>query len=164
MPLFPDYHIGPRAMKYFKLGYQCQMRGDLEEAVRHYKRSLEIESSAEGHTFLGWAYSFMGRLDEAIDECRRAIAIDPEFGNPYNDIGAYLLQSGAVDEAIPWLEKARTAPRYENPEYAWCNLGKAYELKGLWPLAREAYQQALEIRGDYLPATAALDRVEVKLN
>jgi hypothetical protein len=34
-------------------------------------------------------------LDEATDECRRAIEIDPEFGgNPSNDIGFYLTQQG----------------------------------------------------------------------
>jgi Tfp pilus assembly protein PilF len=33
-------------------------------------------------------------LDEATDECRRAIEIDPQFGNPSNDIGVYLTQQG----------------------------------------------------------------------
>ena len=32
----------------------------------------------------------------------------PTFGNPYNDIGAYLIAKGELDEAIEWLEKAKT--------------------------------------------------------
>ncbi|NIO09761.1 MAG: tetratricopeptide repeat protein, partial [Deltaproteobacteria bacterium] len=44
--------------------------------------------TAEAYTFLGWTYSFMGQLNEAIEECQRAITLDPDFGNPYNDIGA----------------------------------------------------------------------------
>ena len=51
-----------------------------------------------------------GRLEEAIEECHKAIAVDPTFGNPYNDIGAYLIEMGRLDEAIPWLERA-TGPR-----------------------------------------------------
>ena len=41
---------------------------------------------------------------------KKAIAIDSDFGNPYNDIGASLIQLGEHDAAIPWLEKAIVAP------------------------------------------------------
>src|SRR5215831_8755927 len=103
-----------QARKYFEQAYRHQMKGELEEAAALYKKSIETFPTAEAHTFLGWTYSFDGRLDEAISECRRAIEIDPDFGNPYNDIGAYLIEQGALDEAIPWLEKATRATRYES--------------------------------------------------
>lgn len=162
--MFPEYHIGPDAFKYFRMAYEFQMQGELDKAVIYYKKSLEIEPSAEAYTFLGWTYSFMGKLLEAIEECHKAIAVDPDFGNPYNDIGAYLLQMGRFDEAIPWLEKAKKAKRYENPEFPYCNLGRIYELKGLWPLAMEQYKKALKIRSDYMPARIALSRLQAYLN
>ena len=71
---------------------------------------------------------------------------------------------GKIDEAIPWLEKAKKAGRYENPEFAYCNLGKIYELKGIWPRALEEYKKALEIQENYLPAHQALMRLESYLN
>ena len=40
----------------------------------------------------------MGKLDEAIEECYKAIDRDPDFGNPYNDIGAYLIEKGQLDK------------------------------------------------------------------
>lgn len=162
--MFPDYRIGPEASKFFKMAYEFQMKGELERAVIYYKKSLEIQPTAEAYTFLGWTYSFMGKLQEAIKECHKAIAVDPEFGNPYNDIGAYLLQMGKIDEAIPWLEKGKKAKRYENPEFPCCNLGRIYELKGLWPLAMEEYKKALEIREEYMPARIALMQLEANLN
>ena len=162
--MFPQYKIGPEALKYFKLAYECQMRGELQQAITYYKKSLEIEPTAEAHTFLGWTYSFMERLEEAIAECHKAIAIDPEFGNPYNDIGAYYIQMGKFDEAIPWLEKAKHAKRYENPEFPHCNLGRIYEQKGYWPLALQEYREALRIRPDYAPARVALQELEARLN
>ena len=106
----------------------------------------------------------MGKLAEAIQECHKAIAADPDFGNPYNDIGAYYLQMGKLDAAIPWLEKAKKARRYENPEFAYCNLGKIYELQGLWPKAMEEYKRALETQENYVPAQVALQRLESYLN
>ncbi|MFQ5604237.1 MAG: tetratricopeptide repeat protein [bacterium] len=151
-------------MKYFKMAYEFQMEGNLEQAIIHYKKSLEIEPTAEAYTFLGWTYSFMGRLEEAIDECHKAIAIDPDFGNPYNDIGAYLLQIGKFDQAIGWFEKAKKAKRYENPEFAYCNLGRVFELKCMWPQAMEEYKKALKILKDYTPAKIALKKLEAKLN
>src|SRR5437870_13545797 len=94
------------AWSFFQQAYEHQMKGELEEAVNLYKRSIESHPTAEAYTFLGWTYSFMGRLDEAIDECNRAIEVDLDFGNPYNDIGAYLIEKGQCDEAIPWCERA----------------------------------------------------------
>ena len=162
--MFPNFKLGPEALKYFESAYEFQMQGELEKAVFYYKKSLEIEQTAEGYTFLGWTYSFMGKLEAAMAECHKAIAADPDFGNPYNDIGVYYLQMGKLDAAIPWLEKAKKARRYENPEFAYCNLGKIYELKGLWPRAMEEYKKALAIQKDYLPARVGLVRLETYLN
>ncbi|RMI13542.1 MAG: tetratricopeptide repeat protein [Calditrichaeota bacterium] len=162
--MFPDYKIGPKAKEYFIRGYMHQMRGELEAAVECYKKSLEIEETAEGHTFLGWAYSMMGRLEEAIEECYKAIDIDPEFGNPYNDIGAYLLEMGQPDAAIPWLEMAKQTRRYATPEYAYTNLGRAYEMKGMWPLALSQYEAALRINPEFEPARVARDALRRRLN
>ena len=159
-----DYRIGPEAFRYFKEAYQHQVKGEFTEAISKYKRSLEIQPTAEAYTFLGWTYSHMGDLELAIDMCHKAIDVDPEFGNPYNDIGAYLLQMGELDAAIPWLQKAQNAARYENPEFPYCNLGKIYEMKGLWPLALQEYRQALTIQPEYEPAKEAEARIASLLN
>jgi tetratricopeptide (TPR) repeat protein len=160
----PDYRIGPEAFKYFQSAYQHQMRGEFEAAVADYKKSLAIEPTAEAYTFLGWTYSKMGDLDAAIEMCHKAIAVDPDFGNPYNDIGAYQLQLGQLEAAIPWLQKAKKAPRYENPEFPYCNLAKLYELRGLWPLALQEYLDALKLRPDYEPARVSAARLASLLN
>ncbi len=162
--MFSDFKIGPQAMKFFQMGYQSQMEGKLEEAEYYYKKSLEIEKTAEAFTFLGWTYSQMNKLEKAIKECQKAINIDPDFGNPYNDIGSYLSQLGQLDEAILWMEKAKLALRYATPEYAYFNLGQVYEMKGLWPKALREYRDALKINRDYEPAKVAFSRLESRLN
>ena len=87
--------------------------------------------TAEAYTFRGWAYQSFGRTDDAIEECKRAIQVDPDFGNPYNDIGAYLIAKGELDEAIEWLEKAKLAPKYEPRHFPFMNLGRLYAQKGM---------------------------------
>jgi Tfp pilus assembly protein PilF len=113
---------------------------------------------------LGWAYSFLHRYDEAIEECKHAIAVDPEFGNPYNDIGSYLIRLGKFDEAIPWLEHAITAKRYESRHFPHANLGRVYLAKrDLLKAARE-FGKALEIEPRYLLARQLLSALSAQLN
>src|SRR5574341_1567727 len=131
------------AVQLFQEAYACQMSERLEEAIELYKKSIEIYPTAEAHTFLGWAYSFQGRLDAAIEECKKAIDLDPDFGNPYNDIGAYLIEKEIYDEAIPWLEKATLARRYESHHFPHYNLGRIYLAKGMLKRALEDFEKAL---------------------
>ncbi len=153
-----------RAIRLFEEAYKLQMKGELDEAVKLYKQSIESCPTAEAYTFLGWTYSFMGKLDDAIAECHKAIEVDPTFGNPYNDIGAYLLQMGEADEAIPWLERALGAPRYASYHFAHMNLGRAYEAKRDWLRAKDEYHKALELEQEYRPAAQGLARIRGYLN
>ena len=152
------------AWNLFQQAYEAQMKGRLEEAVQLYKQSLETFPTAEAYTFLGWTYSFMGQLNEAIEECQRAITLDPDFGNPYNDIGAYLIELNQLDDAIPWFEKAMQAKRYESPAFPHMNLGRVYERKGQWDDAIESYKQAVTLNPDYTQAKKAMMRLLTLLN
>ena len=152
------------ALDYFQQAYSCQMKGDLEDAVELYKKSISIVPTAEAHTFLGWTYSFMGRYDDAIAECRQAIGIDPDFGNPYNDIGAYLIEMGDYEAAIPWLEKATEARRYENYCFPHYNLGRVYERKHQWLKAKQCYRDSLQHNPQYTLAKASLRRLRAMMN
>src|SRR5260221_14584478 len=129
------------AKKLFQNAYQLQMQGDFELAAQLYKRSIELHPTAEAHTFLGWTYHYQGKIDEAIDECKKAIAVDPTFGNPYNDIGAYLIERGEHHQAIPWLEQTIASPRYHAFHYPWYNLGPVYRAKQDYTNARHRFQK-----------------------
>jgi Tfp pilus assembly protein PilF len=148
----------------FQQAYESQMDGELDTAVDLYRRSIETFPTAEAHTFLGWTYSFMGKLDEAIEECKKAIEIDPEFGNPYNDIGAYLIEKSRYHEALPWLHKAVRAKRYDNYHFAHYNLGRVYAATELLNRAKQEFQRALHISPDYDTAREALASVNRRIH
>ena len=152
-----------KAIRLFEEAYRAQMSGELEEAIRLYKASIDTYPTAEAHTFLGWTYSFLGRLDLAIEECKRAIEVDPDFGNPYNDIGAYLIELGRDDEAIPWLRKAMEAKRYEAPHYPHYNLGRIWMQKGMLKEAIAEFTKALEIEPEYTLAQETIRKLEAQL-
>ncbi len=147
----------------FYKAYACHMNGRLDDAVTLYRQSIVTLPTAEACTFLGWVYRFQGKLEEAIGECKNAILIDPTLGNPYNDIGAYLIEMERYEESICWLEKATASPRYASYHYPWFNLGRAHAALARWELAYHCFQKANEIEPDYAPAKAAAAHVEVLL-
>jgi tetratricopeptide (TPR) repeat protein len=147
------------AIQLMKEAYIHQMQGDLQRAVELYKLSIDIYPTDEAHTFFGWTYRFMGKFEYAIAECKKAIEVDPSFGNPYNDIGAYLIELGELDNAIPWLEKATLSERYEAYHYPWYNLGRVYVAKELYSMGRACFKRSLEIEPRYTLAEEALAKV-----
>lgn len=152
------------AVRLWQQAHQAQARGQITLAIRLYRQSLRAYPTAEAHTFLGWTYSQIGRTEEAIEQCKLAIEIDPDFGNPYNDIGAYLIELDRWEEAIPWLQKAVEAPRYESRAFPHLNLGRVCERAGDSTRALESYRKALEEDPTYWPARQALRLVIGRLN
>jgi len=153
-----------QARRLWELGTQRLGAGQTEAALELFKQSIAIKPTGEGHTFRGWALSYLGRYEEAIEECKIAIRVDPDFGNPYNDIGVYLMQQGKLDEAIPWLEQAKLAPRYEPRHYPHSNLGTIYERKGRLRQALTEYKAALRFEPRHEPAVRAVARLQANLN
>ena len=136
-----------RATELWQEAYRHQMRGELDLAIEGY-----------------WAMSFQGRLEEATQECLRAIAIDPDFGNPYNDIGVYLMQQGKLDEAIPWLERAKQATRYEPRQFPFMNLARIYVKRGRWWDALREFEGAVRMAPTDTEARRALHGLRARLN
>jgi tetratricopeptide (TPR) repeat protein len=152
-----------KAMALVHKAMDHQMAGELDDAIGLYKRSISLFPTADAHTYLGWAYSFQGKIDEAIAQCEIAIQLDPEFGNPYNDIGVYLMQQQRLDDAIPWLEKAKQAKRYEPRHFPYLNLGRVYSAKGMLQKALEEFRGALRLNPGDLDVAQVIEELESKL-
>jgi tetratricopeptide (TPR) repeat protein len=141
-----------QATKLWQEAYRYQMEGELDRAIERYQRSIEAHPTAEAHTFLGWTLSFQGRLEEATEECLRAIAIDPEFGNPHNDIGGYLMQ------------RPKQAKRYEPRRFPFMNLGQIYLRQGRWWEALHEFEGAVRLVPRDHDAAKMLHHVRARLN
>lgn len=152
-----------KALELVQRAMNHQMAGELDESIRLYRESIALHPTADAHTYLGWAYSFQGRIDEAIAQCEIAIQLDPQFGNPYNDIGVYLMQQQKFDEAIPWFERAKEAQRYEPRHFPYVNLGRVYITKGMLQKAIAEFRGALEYHPEDADLAALVEELETKL-
>ena len=101
--------------------------------------------------------SKLGRLQEAIGECREAIRLDPDYGNPYNDIGVYLINLQRMEEAVPWLKKAMQSKRYCCYQFPHYNLGRILLAQGRVTEAKRSFEKALSYEPAYESALKALE-------
>ncbi|MBI3541746.1 MAG: tetratricopeptide repeat protein [Deltaproteobacteria bacterium] len=135
---------GMRSKKLIDTGLELFSEGDVEEAIKCFKKSLDLEETPEGYTYWAWMLSFTGELDQAIELCKTAIQLDEDFGNPYNDIGTYYMKKGELERAVPWLEKAKNCKRYEPKQFPFLNLGRIYLSQGMFLKALREFEGALE--------------------
>lgn len=153
-----------KARRIFVEAYSSHIDGNIDEAINLYKESLKWKPTAEAYTFLGWALSSRKEYEQAIEYCKMAIELDPDYGNPYNDIGAYLIEMGFEDDAIDWLKKAIVCKKYDCKFYSYYNLGKIYEEKNQIKKAISCFENALKIKLDFRAAQTELDKLKQRLN
>jgi len=103
-----------------------------EEAVPEYEAALALDQNlVYALTGLGWSKLCTGSLDEVTPLVERAIRLsprDPDIGYCYSLIGTVHLLQSQIDDAIVWLEKARSAA--PAVPFDRCRLAAAYALRG----------------------------------
>lgn len=125
--------------------YARAVENDLQKAVDYLQSFLALypDSSVEHHN-LGWWYSQMGQLENAMKEYKEAIRIDPYFMITYDGLNfIYLNRLGDLDSAIALCNRQIS---YNDRQFqAYNNLGWAYLGKGNLQQARAAFEKVLEI-------------------
>ena len=116
--------------------------GNHSQARDMFRRSADLWLTSEALTYWAWMEHQLGQTGYAMDLCAQAIAVDPEFGNPYNDLGSYLVAQGRVDEAIPWFEKAKVAKRYGPRQFPYMNMGRLFVARGQYMRALREFKAA----------------------
>jgi tetratricopeptide (TPR) repeat protein len=98
---------------------------------------------SRGYSNWGAVYINKRMYDEAISECKKAIALDPNYAKAYFNLGSAYGNKGMIDEAIANYEQAITInPGYAKAHY---NLALAYYFKGNYKLSIEHLDRAKEL-------------------
>ena len=88
------------------LGLALAGRGQVDEAVAHFQKALEIKPDCElAHNNLGVVLAGRGRVEEAIAHFQKALEIKPDDADTHNNYGLVLAGRGQVDEAIAHFQK-----------------------------------------------------------
>jgi adenylate cyclase len=126
------------------------VQGRCEEAIREYETALAADRNLVQAIYgLGQCKLFTGSIDETIPLAEQAIRLsprDPYIGIFYLQIGRVHLLQSRTDEAILWLEKARSA-NPAHPDFR-VQLASAYGLKAETERAAAELAEARSLSGD----------------
>ena len=113
------------------------------DSERLWKHALALDDkSSFAHNNLGLALAKRGALEEAINELRRAVEVDPAFVEAFTNLGNFLAQRGARGEAIVYLRRAlQIDPAFAN---AHNTLGNVLADTGALDEAIEHFRKALQ--------------------
>lgn len=122
-------------------GHAALERGDFEQAVRELALALEARPDADEYNNLGLALRRLGRLAEAEESFRDAVAVEPSHRGALVNLGTALDELGRPDEAIASIEQALAV----DPTFAegYANLGNLYLETGRFADAAGVFRRGL---------------------
>jgi len=118
------------ASTYFNLGLTLFRQERYEESLLNFQRALEIEpNDPEYLDLLSNAFLELGRLDEAMEAIRAAIAADENYALAHYDLGTVLAQMKGQDAAALRAFK-RSLELDKNLFWAYYAIGCVYAKQG----------------------------------
>jgi TolB-like protein/class 3 adenylate cyclase len=114
---------------------------DLKRAEELASKALTLDPNyAQAHFFMGDIRSSQGRLDEAIAEYERALALDPAMVSAFGELGWAYLYLGEFEKSLEYFDKAIRL----SPHDPLLGGGGWYDGEAAGYFALKQYDQAIE--------------------
>ncbi len=138
---YPSGKEAAQAKKYISL------YAEIRAVKKDYKTQIsKLDKEAVEHYNLAVTYSKQGSIDRAIQEYRKAIAIDFTFAVAHYNLGILYRKKNNNKLAIESYKNAvKTNPGFEK---AYTNLGSIYKEVGQYDIAAGYFKKATEINPD----------------
>jgi tetratricopeptide (TPR) repeat protein len=142
------------------MGLMAHAFGNLDVAIAHLRQAcLAPRAPAAYSSNLAEMCRQRGLLVEGETAARRAVALDPNLIEGWNNLGILLQEAGKFAESRVALERVVAS----RPQWAEAhnNLGNTCKRLGLLDEAQRRYEQAIALRGDYAEAHSNLSNLLV---
>jgi tetratricopeptide (TPR) repeat protein len=128
--------------------YASNVENNFQKGIEYTKMRIALyPDDAIAHNNLGWYYYNLGRFEDASEEYKTTVRIDPHSTLTYSGlIWIYLDKLGKPDSALLWSKKMIV----DNPQNPWgyIDLGSAWLCFDSLSRAAEAFIKAREINPD----------------
>ncbi len=136
-------------------GFIASRRGQFDTSIQQLERAISHNQSNPGYFFaLALSLNAVGRSEQAIAACDRAIQLNPQFTNAHIHRGTVARNSGYLEAA----EKSLRLAVELNPDIAIAHEGLAsvLNLQGRLDEAEQSLRRALELQPDFAMAHSNL--------
>ncbi len=124
-------------------GIELADRGWLDEAIKEFKRAIELDpSSAHAHDNLATVYKEKKLFRQALEEYLKAIALEPDSATAHYNLGCFLSAHGNEFAIAQYKEAIELEPDYPD---AHLNLGLSYADDGRMDEAINELRTAIEL-------------------
>ncbi|CAF1356566.1 unnamed protein product [Adineta steineri] len=160
---------------YEQIGLVKYNQGEYDEALKFYKKSLEIQQKylppnhpnlALCYKRIGLVHNNMRKYAKALSSYEKALEIQqnslsanhPDLASSYSDIGKVYNDMEEYSKALSYYEKAveiqqKSLPsNHPNLASSYGNIGSVYENLKKFPKARSFYERAVDIGQKSLPS------------
>jgi tetratricopeptide (TPR) repeat protein len=151
--------LAERRYTYQALGRVLAAQGRWEEAAEAYRKSLAAEmpprSTPAG--LLAGSLLELGRYEEAVAECEKAVAFSPQNSPVHENLARALWKLGRTKDAL--AAAARGIERVPDRPRLWVVRGEILSEEGRRDEAARSFAQALELDPENSAARQALARL-----
>lgn len=149
---------------HYRLGVVHLNENNITEALKELTTAIEIyPDEPVYHNALGLAYFARSMNEEAKRSIKKAIDLKPEFSEAHVALSAVYMVERRWDAVIAETREALKNIFYRTPEFAWYNMGQAYQGKGDYTQAVESFKKAVEMNKGYAPAYYSMGQGYEKL-
>uniref|UniRef100_A0ABI7X0R1 UDP-N-acetylglucosamine--peptide N-acetylglucosaminyltransferase 110 kDa subunit n=1 Tax=Felis catus TaxID=9685 RepID=A0ABI7X0R1_FELCA len=136
------------AEAYSNLGNVYKERGQLQEAIEHYRHALRLKPDfIDGYINLAAALVAAGDMEGAVQAYVSALQYNPDLYCVRSDLGNLLKALGRLEEAKAcYLKAIETQPNFA---VAWSNLGCVFNAQGEIWLAIHHFEKVAEAEDCY---------------
>jgi tetratricopeptide (TPR) repeat protein len=174
--------IDTNAEVYYNMGYIFSVRGNLEEALKNFRKATLINNQhARAFKQMGLIYHKLGRSDEAENCLEHAaqihlnqnqeneaeeilntvLALRPDTTNVYNSLGIIYRRQGRFEESVMAYKKAMLV--HPNDENIYFNLARAHLELNDAHSAADSLRKAISLNPEFAPARDLLRAIELGL-
>lgn len=122
-PVFCEERVSLEAEMYFMTAAMEQRRGNFEEAIRRYRRAVELDPSYyEAVETFGVFLNERGKLIEALPLLERAVQLEPEAGKSLLYLGKTLGQLRKYREGEAVLRRALAKEPKSGPAHSYMGI------------------------------------------
>ncbi|MFB0565873.1 MAG: protein kinase [Candidatus Aminicenantaceae bacterium] len=134
---------------YIEASYAYEIERNQEKYIRILNKLAEkFPKEKQVHYWLGYYYQGAGSINEAIEEYKKGLELDPDYGLFLNQLGYIYSQLREYEKAMEYFKRyASVSPGDANP---FDSMGDMYFFMGRLDDAIVKYKEALEVEPDFL--------------